>query len=126
MADNNPYGEIFSKESANSEFGAVVNSFPMDSDLLRQLAEETKNLIMFNLDNNELHILGDNRIPLFPANSALDADIICKVFSKTIFIKLLDLGEDSTTSIESRTDTITITNGDHTLELAANCPPYCQ
>jgi hypothetical protein len=125
MTNNNTYGEILSKDAANQEFGSVINSVSMDSDRLRTFAAETNNLIMFYLMDNELYILGDNRAPLYPANSELDADIVCKVYSKTIFIELLDRDQETKTYIESRENTLTITNGNYTLEYGATCPPWC-
>jgi len=125
MAESNLYGDIISKDSANQQFGAVTNSVSVESDQLRRYSDGTKNLIMFQIIKNELYILGDNRVPLFPASSSLDADTEFIVYSKTKFIELLDRGLNRKTFVELRDSKLTITNGDYTLEFGAACPPWC-
>ncbi len=125
MAESKLFGEIISKDSANQQFGAALNSVSVESDLLRQYSDGTNYLIMFQIIENELYILGDNRTPLFPSASNLDAEKEFIVYSKTKFIELLDSGQDPKTSIELRNNKLTITNGDYTLEFGASCPPWC-
>lgn len=125
MAESNLYGDIISKDSANQQFGTAIYSVSAESDQLRRYSDGTTNLIMFQIINNGLYILGDNRIPLFPASSSLDADTEFIVYSKTKFIELLDRGQNPKTYVELRDKKLTISNGDYTLEFGAVCPPWC-
>jgi hypothetical protein len=125
MADSIIYGEIISKDAADQEFGPVLTSVSMESDQLRLLAQKTQNLIMFQILNNVLYVLGDNRTSLYPSGSSITPDIVCSVFSKSKLIELLDNGMESLTAIELRNNVLSITNGSYSLEFGAKCPPFC-
>jgi vesicle coat complex subunit len=125
MADNQNHGEIISNETAENEFGSVTNSVSILSELLQSLSENTKDLMMFNIQNNQLYILGDNRKILYPSNAQFSTDSVFKVYSKTKVLELLNQGQNKYTTIENRNETITITNGNITLEYGTFCPPWC-
>lgn len=119
------FGEIILKDTADQEFGSVISSASMESEQIRKIAQDTNDLIMFYITESEIYILGDNRSVLYPLNSEFDTETICKVYSKTKFNELLDRGQNSITNIELRENTLTVTNGNYTLEYGSNCPPFC-
>ena len=125
MADNNSLGEIISKETADRDFGQASSSKPISSDQLETLAGQTPNLLMFNIIDDRLAILGDDRKPLYPDGYTPSPDIIFRVFSREKVLELIETGGDSVNSVEFRGNIITITNGDYTLEFGAFCPPWC-
>ena len=120
------YGQIISKDAADENFGAVTNSYSFNTADLRNYADGTTDLIMFYIENDNTSVLGDNRVPLFPDDSVLDTGKVCSVYSKSKFIELLDTGQDTKTFVELRSETLTITNGNYTLEYGSTCPPICQ
>jgi hypothetical protein len=125
MADNQYLGEIISNQTAEKEFGSVTNSVSILSELLQSLSENTKDLMMFNILNNQLYILGDNRKILYPINAQISTDSVFKVYSKTKVMELLIQGQNKYATIENRNGTITVTNGNFTLEYGSLCPPWC-
>jgi hypothetical protein len=125
MADNQYLGEIISNQTAEKEFGSVTNSVSILSELLQSLSENTKDLMMFNILNNQLYILGDNRKILYPINAQISTDSVFKVYSKTKVMELLIQGQNKYATIENRNETITVTNGNFTLEYGSLCPPWC-
>ncbi len=125
MADNQYLGEIISNQTAEKEFGSVTNSVSILSELLQSLSENTKDLMMFNILNNQLYILGDNRKILYPSNAQISTDSVFKVYSKTKVMELLIQGQNKYATIENRNETITVTNGNFTLEYGSLCPPWC-
>jgi hypothetical protein len=125
MADTNSLGEIISKETADQDFGMATFSLLISSDLLQSLADRTPNLLMFNIIDDRLVVLGDDRKPLYPDGYVPPSDIIFKVYSKDKVLELIESGGETDNSIEYRGEIITITNGDYTLEYGALCPPWC-
>jgi hypothetical protein len=85
----------------------------------------TTNLLMFNIINEKLIILGDERKPLYPEGYVVPADVIFRVYSKEKVFELLDTGSESNNFVEIRGGIITVTNGDYTLEFGSLCPPWC-
>lgn len=125
MAENYSEGDIISNESANEEFGTASLSASISSDQLQSIALKTQNLLMFKFLNEKLIILGDDRKPLYPEGAVIAADIEFKVYSKAKVLELIQTGGDDNNFIQLRTNTLTITNGDYTLEFGSLCPPWC-
>lgn len=125
MAENFSAGDIIPKETANENFGTASFSVLMSSDQLQSLASMTQNLLMFQIINEKLIILGDNKKTLFPEDFLVPAFTVFKVFSKAKVLELIQSGGNDNNSIERRTGTLTITNGDYTLEFGSLCPPWC-
>ena len=125
MAENNSGGEIIPRETADREFGQVSVSKVISSDQLQSLAQQTGNLLMFNIIDDRLIILGDNRKPLYPQGVQISDDIVFSVYTKTKVLELIESGLQSDNFVEVRGEKITITNGDHTLEFGSLCPPWC-
>jgi len=125
MAENNSWGEIISRETADHDFGKAALSVLISSEQLQSLAAKTLNLLMFNIIDDRLIILGDQRKTLYPDGYIPPPQTIFKVYSKDKVLELIKAGGETNNFIEYRTDNITITNGDYTLEYGALCPPWC-
>ncbi len=125
MAENFSAGDIIPKETANEDFGTASFSVLMSSDQLQSFASKTQNLLMFQFINEKLIILGDNKKTLYPEWFVVPSDSVFKVYSKAKVLELIQSGGADNNSIEQRADTLTITNGDYTLEFGSLCPPWC-
>lgn len=125
MADNNSTGKIISKETADQDFGRPTFSVLMSSEQLQGLASKTTNLLMFDFIDERLIILGDDRNLLYPDGAHFLPEDVFKVYSKEKVLELMETGGESDNFVEIRTDNVTITNGDYTLEFGTFCPPWC-
>lgn len=119
-------GKIYSNAEANTIYGPVLNSVAISSDQLNNLANKTKNYLMFRIFNNNLIILGDNRKVLYPENAVITPQDVFRYFSISLIQKIIKDGNSSMTFIELRNNgIISITNGIYTMEFSAECPPFC-
>ena len=125
MADNQSFGEIISKNEADQQFGSADTSQIIDSIRLQQIAGMSSNLLMFNIINGKLIILGDKREILYPEGYSVAAETVFKVYSKTKVLELMETGGAEDNFVEFRGETLTITNGDSCLEFGSLCPPVC-
>lgn len=125
MAESYSEGEIIPRETANENFGLASFSVSIPSEQMQEIASKTENLLMFKFMEDNLIILGDNRKPLYPEGVSIASDDIFKVYSKAKVLELLESGGTVNNYIELRTDKITITNGEYTLEFGSLCPPWC-
>ena len=122
----NIVGKIYSNSEANTIYGSVLNSVPISSIQLYNLTIKTKNYLMFRIFNKNLTILGDNRIVLYPENTVINPQDVFRFFSISLIQKIIKDGNGSMTFIELRNNgIITITNGSYTMEVSAECPPFC-
>ena len=119
-------GKLYTKAQADQIYGPVLQSIPISTSTLSALAAKTPNYIMFNIINGKLAIANSARMVLSGAMVSLSASQQMKVFSTSIVNQLIKQGGASTTTIELRANnTLTVTNGDNTLEMAQACPPWC-
>ncbi len=125
MAESQSLGEIITSDTAEREFGSAGISVSFPSEQLLSIAEMTSNLLMFNIIEEKLIILGDNRKVLYPEGFIISAETVFKVFSKAKVLELIDSGGADVNSIEFRGETLTISNNDSTLEYGTICPPWC-
>lgn len=118
-------GEIFLKEEADKNFGPVLFSIEINSSELKAICGNTNKFLMFNIVDRDLNILGDNRIVLYPKGIIIDSAEVFAVYSKNKVSELLEKGEKEITFIEKRSEVISLTNGQYTLEVSGWCPPFC-
>jgi hypothetical protein len=118
-------GKIFSKDEANNLYGAVQQSKDISSSELASLFSGSKNYLMFKIINNQLVILGDKRVVLYPAGYKDDNKEVFAVYSISKIQELLNTGKAVATTVEQRSEVISINNGEQTLEMMHWCPPYC-
>ena len=120
-----PQGEILTKENADQLFGPVLVSKEIPTETLEMYANQSANVIMFKLMNNDLYILDNNRNALLPLGVTINSTEVFSMYSVTIVQQLLSNGNSPFTTVEKRKDVLTITNGMFTLEYSLLCPPFC-
>ncbi len=116
-------GKIFDKDFADNEFGEVINFIEIDNNSLTDLTETAGEYIMFNIDTGILKALDKDRNSVL--GEAVSAEEIFYKLSTSLINKLTTEGKENITKIEMRPETLTLTNGEFTLELTIPCPPYC-
>ena len=118
-------GKIFSRVEADSLFGNVIESVPIERCNLISLFNKTQNYIMFQVINGELVILGDGRKVLYPEGKNVSSDEVFALFSKSKVAELLGLSCGNTVTVEKRNNYLTVTFELLTLEEMEWCPPFC-
>ncbi len=118
-------GKIYSKTTADSLFGNVINSVEINSNKLQSLTSNTSNYIMFNIVQGNLVVLNNNRNVLYPGAMTISSSTVFKFCSVSVLLDLMREGGNASTYIEIRQNVLTVTNGDFTLEEMENCPPFC-
>ncbi len=118
-------GKIYSREDANSLFGNVIESVPINQSDLISILNQTQNYIMFQINNGELIILGEGRSVLYPIGKTVSSNEVFALVSKSKVIELLSLGSGNTITLEKRQYYFTVTFGLNTLEDLLWCPPFC-
>ncbi len=119
-------GKLYTKADADQIYGPVLQSVTISTSALSALAAKTPNYIMFNVLNGQLYILNSVRAVLSGPTTSVSASQTFRYFSTSIVNQLILQGGSSTTTIELRANnTLTVTNGDSTLEMSQYCPPDC-
>ena len=116
-------GEIFGADYANNEFGEVKSSVTINNNELKSLLDAAGEYIMLNIDTGELRALDGNRKGI-KGNAKSDDEVFYKMSTSQV-LKLLEKGEERTTQVEMRANTLTLTNGNYTMDLVWPCPPKC-
>jgi hypothetical protein len=116
-------GKIFNKDFANKEFGEVVKFIEIDNNSLTDLTDNAGEYIMFNIETGVLKALDNHRNSVL--GEAISEEEVFYKMSTSQVRKLIELGNENITRIETRPKTLTLTNGEFTLELTIPCPPYC-
>ena len=116
-------GKIFDADYANKEFGKVENSISINNSELKSLLDEAGEYIMLNIDTGELRVLNGNRNSV-KGNAKSDEEVFYKMSTSQVR-KLLEKGGRGTTQVEMRPKTLTLTNGNYTMDLVWPCPPEC-
>lgn len=120
-----PQGEILTKENADQLFGPVLVSKEIPTESLEMYTNQSANVIMFKLMNNDLYILDNNRNVLLPLGFTINSTEVFSMYSVAIVQQLLSDGNNPFTYVEKRKEVLTITNGIFTLEYSILCPPIC-
>jgi len=119
-------GKLYTKDQANQIYGPVLQSISINTTSLSALAAKTPNYIMFNILNGQVVILNSYRSVLYGPMTAVSASQVFRVFSTSIVNQLIQQGGSPTTNIELRANnTLTVSNGEETLEMSYTCPPIC-
>ncbi|MBK7107079.1 MAG: hypothetical protein IPH62_17545 [Ignavibacteriae bacterium] len=118
-------GEIFIWEEAEKMFGNVLEEQSITTEALKNVLKNTINSVMFNVNNSELTILGDNRKALYFTDSYSENNEIFHLFSKSKLEELLNLGNKEICLFQKREKAYTIQNGQFILEYSIPCPPIC-
>ena len=118
-------GKIISKKSANELFGPVLVSKEVPTENLKMNLNQSTNVVMFKIMNNDIYILNNNRDVLSPLGTTVSSSDVFSVYSISVVQELLNSGGSSVTYVEKRKEVLTITNGEYTLEYSIACPPVC-
>lgn len=118
-------GIIYSKEAAESVYGAVKEHVGLNSSVFASIVEKSNHYVMFSIRDGVIIIADENRNPLHPEGAEFSEDLVFHYFSRSKVLELIKMGSESEISIELRRDVLSITNGNFTLENARPCPPYC-
>lgn len=116
-------GKIFDKDFADKEFGEVVKFIEIDNNNLTNLTDIAGEYIMFNIEIGVIKALDKDRNSVL--NEAVSENEVFYKMSTSQIKKLLENGKENITKIEMRPETLTLTNGEYTLEMTRPCPPYC-
>ncbi len=79
--------------------------------------------IMLNIESGNLRALDNDRNSVLGSADS-DTEVFYKMSTSQVYL-LLQKGTKITTNVEMRPKTLTLTNGDYTLELVLGCPPNC-
>ncbi len=118
-------GKIFTDTEADKLFGEVLEQSVISIDELKGMLNSTEKFVMFKVSNEELTVLGDNRVLIFSTKNYAEVNEIFHKFSKSKVLELINKGFGNQVIVQKRKKVLTITYGAYTLELAMGCPPYC-
>lgn len=119
------YGKIIGKAEADSLFGKVLESRVLGDSLVAVVVADTSSNVMFYLKDSVLIIKGDGGHIIYPAGVELDGKEIFTMFSKSVFEELISRDGVTDVIVQRRTEVLTISADDITLEFGIGCPPYC-
>ena len=124
MAAKPEFGKIISVETALAEFGPVLHKVDINSETLLEILSQSQTTILFKLKDSLL-IANQERKAIFPFNGKVSQNDTFVVYYKAIVEELLTTGAEPITSIEKRSEKVTISNGANVLEYGSWCPPLC-
>ena len=119
------YGEIFSAESANQNFGPVQNSIQLPVSIIKPLLSITGTSIMFKIINNQVIILDSHRNVIYPQSQPVDPDVVFSLYTTNILKSLLEQGSEQNIEVQERSSVLSIGYGDKVMEMSTLCPPVC-
>jgi len=119
------YGEIFSKSEADQEFGSVLESVTMSKTTLQGLLNQTTDYIMFKIVNSKVIVLDEERSVIYPSGTSVDSEDVFSMFSLSVVNSLLSQGTGTNVYVEQRSEVLSLTYGNYTMEIGASCPPIC-
>lgn len=118
-------GKIFSKSEANTLFGPVLDSKTMSVLELNSIISQTNQYVLFIIKNGVVAIKGDGGSVLYNGGITLNATDVFMKYSKSIVNDLFSQSISGLISIEKRSNVLSLTTGELTLELGVDCPPLC-
>ena len=119
------YGKLYQKADAEQYYGTVAKSFQFSTKEVLSFLKQTDKVLMFNITDNKLFILGDGRKSIYPVKAVVQNKEVFRVFSTSIIRELISKGKAATINFEKRHSVLTISNGEYLLEFAEGCPPIC-
>ncbi len=124
--DGKAPGAIFSKEEANKFYGEVLSSKEVTAKELKEYLAKTDKYAFFYFNGKEPVILNQTKEAVnVAAEDITKRPGTLRVFSVDKIKELLEKGGQDITTIEQRSEVISLTNGDYTLEFSLGCPPWC-
>jgi hypothetical protein len=122
----NAQGIVYSRQEADSIYGAVLNYNEVQSILLQKFFNSSDGELMFRMQDGSLIILNSSREQLYPGGITVSPSDVFRVFSVELINQIITDGNSPVTRVELRAnEIISLTNGEYTLEYGGECPPYC-
>ena len=118
-------GQIFTNQQADNLFGPVLTSIPVSKISFQSFLTKTNNYIMFKILNNKVIILGDNRNVIYPEGKKINSSDVFIVYKVSVVNELLSKSNDNMIYIQQRNKVLSVSVGGYTMEVGAECPPYC-
>lgn len=118
-------GQIFTNQEADNLFGPVITSVPLPRISFQEFLTKTENYIMFKVIDNKAVVLDNKRNVIFPEGMIIDPDDKVTVYKVSVVNELLSKSNDETVFIQQRTNVLSVSTGDFTMEVGSICPPYC-
>ena len=118
-------GQLFTKEEADKKFGPVLNSVNVPVSIIYSLSNATSNHLMFRVEGNQAIILDGNRNSLYPSGYQVNSDVVFTNFSVSMINQLISSNTSTFVAVEQRQSVLSLTFGQTTLEVGAQCPPIC-
>ena len=119
------FGKFYTMQEVTQLHGPVLEKVAFSRPQFQKFLAGTKNLLMFTFNGNKLVVAGDGRKPIYPDSTSIPPADTLKVFSKSNVEGLLNKGPADSVYVEKRSDTISITYYNSTLEEPTLCPPIC-
>ena len=119
------FGKFYTMQEVTRLHGPVLEKAAFSGPQFQKFLARTNNLLMFTFKGNKLVIAGDGRNVIYPDSAIIPPDDTLKVFSKSKVEGLLNKGPADSVYVEKRSDTISITYDNSTLEQPDPCPPNC-
>lgn len=119
------YGELFSKQEADEKFGPVIQSVTISKPTLKEFLTQTNNYIMFKVLDNKVIILDAKRNVIFPRGEIINSTDIFTMYSVSVVNELLFMGNEEKVYIEQRSEVLSVSSGEFTMEVGTLCPPFC-
>jgi hypothetical protein len=116
-------GEIFDMEYADQEFDSVMSFIEIENADLVKMLNTSGEYIMLNIETGTIRAIDAQRKSI-QGSAVSNEEIFYKMSTSKVEL-LLKKGADKITRLEMRPKTMTLTNGDFTLERTDPCPPYC-
>lgn len=120
-------GKIFTKQEADQMFGPVLKKFDIDANAVRALLDRAGEYIMFNYDTDDLYVVDGKKKLIFNYGQMKNnfPTEIFRVFSVSVVRDLLSRGNEEKVHVEKRTDVLTLTYSESTMDMSSPCPPNC-
>ncbi len=119
------YGKLYTESEGEHLYGKVVKSFQISTAKVLSFLNQTDKVLMFNINDNKLIILGDSRKPIYPVSAVVSNKEVFRVYSTSLIKELISKGKSDLINFEKRNIVLTISNGGYMLEFAQICPPFC-
>jgi hypothetical protein len=118
-------GQIFTNQEADNLFGPVITSVSIPRTTFQSFLTKTNNYIMFKVVDNKAIILDDKRNVISPAGININPSDVFTVYKVSVVDDLLSRGNDNTVYIQQRSNVLSVSTGDFTMEVGSLCPPFC-
>ncbi len=120
------YGQIFSAQGANQNFGPVQNSIQIPVSVVKPLLGTCGTSIMFKVINNQVIVLDSHRNVIYPPSSSpISSAVVFSLYTTSVLKSLLDQGSGQNIEVQERTSVLSIGYGDKVMEVSTLCPPTC-